>query len=151
MNPDLAAIRQFIVTAFSDAELVELCFDDFPEVYRDFTGDMPTGQKAIRLIGYSERRGLLPKLLKLLAEKRPVLYASEFDPAAGKDDHTVPPRKRLDLNHASARDLQWLPGIGPKLAEALMSKRPYASVDDLRVVPGIGAKRFEAIRGLVRV
>jgi competence ComEA-like helix-hairpin-helix protein len=151
MNPDLAAVRQFIITAFNDEELLELCFDHFPEVYRDFSADMATSQKAIRLIGYCERRGLLPRLLKLLAETRPVLYASEFGSLKGKHDHKVPRKERLDLNHADGRELQWLPGIGPKLAQAIVDKRPYSSVEELRNVPGIGSKRFEAVRGLVRV
>jgi competence protein ComEA len=111
---------------------------------------MSTSQKAIRLIGYCDRRGLLPRLKGILAERRPVLYASEFGADDSQNDHTVPPRERLDLNRASARELQWLPGVGPKLAQAIMDKRPYATVDDLRAVPLIGAKRFEAIRGLVR-
>jgi DNA uptake protein ComE-like DNA-binding protein len=151
MTPDLAATRQFVLAAFNDEELQELCFDHFPDVYRDFTDGMSTSQKVIRLIGYCDRRGLLPKLMKVLAKQRPVLYASEFDTSTGKSEPQVPPRKRLDLNHADGRELQWLPGIGPKLAQAIMDKRPYSSVDDLRHVPGIGAKRFEAVRGLVRV
>lgn len=151
MNPDLPALRQFIVTAYNDAELVELCFDHFQEVYRDFAADMSTSQKAIRLLGYCDRRGMLPKLVKILAKQRPVLYASEFETADNDHEYQVSPRKRLSLNKADARELQWLPGIGPKLAQMIMDGRPYKSVNDLQNVPGIGAKRFEAIRGLVRV
>lgn len=55
----------------------------------------------------------------------------------------------LDLNQATAEDLQRLPGIGPKLSAAIVAARvqkPLASVDDLRRVKGIGAKTLEKIR-----
>ena len=62
---------------------------------------------------------------------------------------------QLDLNHATAADLQRLPGIGPILAEQILRERErrgrFSSPDDLLTVPGIGRKKFEALRGLVTV
>jgi competence protein ComEA len=60
----------------------------------------------------------------------------------------------LDLNQATAEDLQRLPGIGPKLSAAIVAARtqkPFASVDDLRRVKGIGAKTLEKIRPFATV
>lgn len=49
---------------------------------------------------------------------------------------------RVDVNSAEAAELQLLPGIGPKLAAAIIESRqsdgPFASLDDLRRVAGIG-------------
>lgn len=60
----------------------------------------------------------------------------------------------LDLNRASQPELEGLPGIGPKLAEAIMAHRKtrrFRTIDDLQEVHGIGEKRFEVLRGLVTV
>jgi competence protein ComEA len=51
---------------------------------------------------------------------------------------------RLDLNAASADELEGLPGIGPKTAQRILEDRrrhgPYRKVPDLTRVKGIGAK-----------
>jgi len=60
----------------------------------------------------------------------------------------------LDLNRATAEELKRLPGIGPKLAGAIVAAReqnPFASVDDLRRVKGIGPKTLEKVRPFVTV
>lgn len=64
---------------------------------------------------------------------------------------TGPP---LDLNWATAAELQKLPGIGPKLSERIIAFRatkPFAVVEDLRKVSGIGAKTLEKLRPYVAV
>ncbi len=64
------------------------------------------------------------------------------------------PAAPLDLNLASAEELQRLPGIGPALSRRIVeerARRPFGSVDDLRRVAGIGAKKLEALRPYVRV
>ena len=61
----------------------------------------------------------------------------------------------IDLNTASARDLEALPGIGPVMAERIIAHReangPFSSTDELDDVAGIGPKTLESIRSLVRV
>ena len=63
--------------------------------------------------------------------------------------------KLIDLNTASAQELEILPGIGPSLAAAIVSYREsdglFDSVDDADNVPGIGPKTLDAIRPLVTV
>jgi competence ComEA-like helix-hairpin-helix protein len=61
------------------------------------------------------------------------------------------PQKRLDLNTASAQELQSLPGIGPVLAGRIIAGRPYKTVDDLRRVEGIGPKTLERLRAYLTV
>ncbi len=65
------------------------------------------------------------------------------------------PSAPLDLNSATAAQLEALPGIGPSLAGAIVAERErtggFRSVDDLRRVRGIGDSRFAQIRPLVRV
>lgn len=60
----------------------------------------------------------------------------------------------LDLNSASAQELEALPGIGPTLANAIIQYRAqqrFTSVDDLNNVPGIGEKRLNDLRPHVSV
>jgi hypothetical protein len=45
---------------------------------------------------------------------------------------TLPPAPpKVDLNHASEKDLETLPGIGPAAARKIIAARPYSTVEDL--------------------
>lgn len=56
----------------------------------------------------------------------------------------------IDLNAASAAQLQELDGVGPTTAEKILRLREerggIGSVDDLDAIPGIGPKKLEALR-----
>jgi competence protein ComEA len=56
----------------------------------------------------------------------------------------------LDLNTATAADLDALPGIGPVLAKRIVDYRnahgPFKKTDDLEMVSGIGPKKLEKIK-----
>lgn len=61
----------------------------------------------------------------------------------------------LDLNAASASDLDALPGIGPVLAQRIVDWRSengrFASVDQLREVTGIGEAKYADLQAKVTV
>lgn len=54
--------------------------------------------------------------------------------------------QRVSINRASATQIRSLQGIGHKMAESIIAKRPYRSVNDLLRVKGIGMKRLEQLR-----
>lgn len=56
------------------------------------------------------------------------------------------PEAKLDINHATAEELQALPGIGELLAARIIAARPFKSANDLRSVKGIGPKKYEKLR-----
>jgi len=56
----------------------------------------------------------------------------------------------LDLNKASANELEELRGVGPASARKIIAGRPYAKVDDLAKA-GVPARVIEGIRSQVRV
>jgi competence ComEA-like helix-hairpin-helix protein len=62
----------------------------------------------------------------------------------------LPPPARLNVNTASDFELAMLPGIGRKMAQAIVEYRqehgPFASLEDLTKVRGIGPHKVEAIR-----
>ncbi len=78
--------------------------------------------------------------------------ASPGDRAAGAT--TVAPGP-VDLNTATAEQLDALPGVGPATAAAIVAHRdehgPFASVDALLDVRGIGPAKLDALRSLVTV
>ena len=56
----------------------------------------------------------------------------------------------VDVNEAEWPELGNLPGVGPKLAQAIVDHRrdlgPFRSLEDLLAVPGIGTVKLAAIR-----
>ncbi len=59
----------------------------------------------------------------------------------------------LDLNRATAAELDRLPGVGPVRAGAIVRYRrehgPFRRLEDLLLVPGIGPTTLERLRGQV--
>ena len=65
------------------------------------------------------------------------------------------PDGRIDINRATASELETLPGIGPAKAAAIIEYRdasgPFTTPGDLRNVTGIGEKTFQQLADLVSV
>ena len=66
-----------------------------------------------------------------------------------------PSEGKINLNTASAEDLQRISGIGPSMAEKILAYRQenhgFQSVDDLMQISGIGEKKFAKMRPFVKV
>jgi competence protein ComEA len=87
----------------------------------------------------------------LVGATAPPAGASAAGPAAG----SPAPGALLDLNAATAEQLDALPGIGPVLADRIVQWRTahgrFTSVDQLREISGIGARKYDSIHSLVTV
>lgn len=89
-------------------------------------------------------------LARVLADGEQVVVPGPGDVAEG-----VGPAPGVDLNRADAAALDALPGIGPVLAERIVSWRSahgrFSTVDELAEVAGIGPALMAGLRDLVRV
>lgn len=62
---------------------------------------------------------------------------------------------KVNINTASAAELDTLPGIGPAYAERIISYREehgsFSSIEELQEVSGIGPKTFEKLKDMVSI
>jgi competence protein ComEA len=74
----------------------------------------------------------------------------EYSPAANTS-----PAGPVNINSATAEQLDVLPGVGPATASAIVAHReqhgPFQTVEQLGDVRGIGPAKLDALRGLVTV
>ena len=54
----------------------------------------------------------------------------------------------LDINNCDEKLLLQLPGVGLKIADRIVSGRPFDYIDDLREIKGIGANLFDKLHDL---
>jgi competence protein ComEA len=99
-------------------------------------------------------------LAEALSDAAHVHVPSFAEAAAGVGEASAPAPPAdgagpLDLNRATAADLEELPGIGKTLAERIVARRdeagPYTVVEGLREVTGVGEKLYSQIAPLVTV
>lgn len=108
--------------------------------------------------GLEDGEGLAPAPLPLApappdpSKTGPTVQPGDRPP---KDGGTPGVVARLDVNRATAGELERLPGIGAVLAQRIVEWRrergAFASVDDLNHVKGIGEKKLQRIKPLVMV
>jgi competence protein ComEA len=89
-------------------------------------------------------------------EEVPVAAGASVPGGAGTAASAGPvPGAPVDVNTATAEQLDTLPGVGPATAAAIIAHReqhgPFSSVDQLLDVRGIGDAKLEQLRDLVSV
>jgi competence protein ComEA len=75
---------------------------------------------------------------------------------AGEPSSSSPPSDSgapVNINNASAEDLQTLPGIGPTRAEQIIAYREahggFKTIEEIQEVPGIGPATFEQMKAQI--
>ncbi|MBM3780994.1 MAG: helix-hairpin-helix domain-containing protein [Acidobacteria bacterium] len=85
----------------------------------------------------------------------PLLAQSAGEARAGSPQTGATAARPIDLNAATARDLEALPGIGARTAQRILEYRQKAGgfrkIEELMNVRGIGEKSFLRLKPLVTV
>lgn len=132
---DAALIQSGLARATSEAA-------DFPDVT---AGQRRAAQlRSLEQKAAQERQGLWAKSQR--SDRRESL-TEKLTPRIFK--RALPAPRKVNLNTASAFDLEALPGIGPKTAAAIIRARPIRDLEALDAVPGLGPKKIAALQELV--
>jgi comEA protein len=79
-----------------------------------------------------------------------VVICMRFTAQLGAGTKRLPAAHSVDLNSATADELQQVPGIGPSTAKAIVNFReksgPFQKVEELLAIKGISKARFEKMR-----
>ena len=66
-----------------------------------------------------------------------------------RQSETAPPP--IDLNHASRREIEALPGITPSMARRIVEARPYSQIEDLTERGLLTDRELDRIRDRIRI
>ena len=139
-----------------------------PEIFVDVTGAVNkpgvytlTGKSrvidAIKAAGDSAPGADLStiNLARVLNDGEQIYVDSLVMNSAGQRDSKKTPSGPININRATARQLDALDGIGPVIAARIVEYRKvngsFLSIDDLQKVSGIGAAKFAQIKSKVRI
>jgi competence protein ComEA len=168
----LIALSVFIVTRGNSQEtsILEIAPITIaePEIFVDVTGAVNkpgvyalTGKSrvidAIKAAGDSAPGADLStiNLARVLNDGEQVYVDSTVKNSYGKPVSKVTHSGPININRATAKQLDALAGVGPVIAQRIVDYRKvngsFLSIDDLQKVNGIGAVKFAQIKAKVRI
>lgn len=155
-------IYAFIMTSSGNDLASLLVADGYARAYgigRQTPGGVSQNETRARLSdlemsGMMKRRGIWAnsdpdRIVKLRAEQR--RDEEELKNIQTQVAQSRQLRGSINLNKASAEELEMIKGIGPKLAQSIIDGRPYKNIDKLLEIKGIGKKNFEIIRDYLTI
>ena len=84
-------------------------------------------------------------------QKKPSKTKSTDEKADNESKNIIFP---ININTASEKELDALPGIGPAIAKIIVkhrSSQPFTKIEDIMLVKGIGEKKFAKLKELITV
>jgi competence protein ComEA len=94
-------------------------------------------------------------LARVLNDGEQIYVDSTVVNSSGQRVSKKTPTGPININRATARQLDALDGIGPVIAARIVEYRKvngsFLSIDDLQKVSGIGAAKFAQIKSKVRI
>jgi len=161
MQPALAPdLSQGMVQEKISEMPVELIINVAGKVNNPGVYQLPQGSRVIDAIkaAGNQRNGVDISdinLARVLVDGEQILVGSP-KPSSGKAaTKKITIDNPLDINRATIRQLDTLPGIGPVTAQRIIDYRTKVgrinSVDELKKISGLGGAKFEEIKSLLRV
>ena len=86
-----------------------------------------------------------------LGETNPPAGGSSLDVVKGVSADIIGSAALININNASAGELDSLPGVGPVTAQKIIDNRPYAAIDELLSKKSVNSKVFSQIKDKVSV
>ena len=100
-------------------------------------------------------RTLVPVVALAIALTAPSFTSAQTPHAAAQPSAKKAPAAIVNLNTASAADLQTLPGIGAKTAARILDYRqkngPFKKIEELMNIRGVGEKNFLKLKNQITV
>ena len=139
-----------------------LIIDVTGEVVSPGVYELPAGSRvidAIRAAGGAKAKAALSELnLARVIKDGEQIYVDPIYTAGSRTragSKAAAPRGPININRASASDLDSLDGIGPVIAKRIIAYRttngPFTAVEDLLKVSGIGDSKFAQFKEKIRV
>ena len=157
LAPDLT--QGMVQEKFSESP-VDLIINVAGKVNNPGVYQLPQGSRVIDAIkaAGNQRNGVDISdinLARVLVDGEQILVGSP-KPSSGKAaTKKITIDNPLDINRATIRQLDTLPGIGPVTAQRIIDYRTKVgrinSVDELKKISGLGGAKFEEIKSLLRV
>lgn len=157
LAPDLT--QGMVQEKFSESP-VDLIINVAGKVNNPGVYQLPQGSRVIDAIkaAGNQRNGVDISdinLARILVDGEQILVGSP-KPSSGKAAaKKITIDNPLDINRATIRQLDTLPGIGPVTAQRIIDYRTKVgrinSVDELKKISGLGGAKFEEIKSLLRV
>jgi len=84
-----------------------------------------------------------------------IAYQHQHDTLGTHTERQLTHQWTVDINQATAEELQLIPGLGPKLIESILRHRDelggFQSLDQLADIPGIKAQRVRVLTRYLRL
>lgn len=98
-----------------------------------------------------KKAGLSPKKIETLKSSLTVGAATATAEKKKGADANQEKGQRVNLNTATQKELEKIPGIGPRKAKAIIKGRPYKKPEDIMKVRGIRKKAYNKIKDMITV
>ena len=94
-------------------------------------------------------------LARVIKDGEQIYVDRKFPVSSGIRNGSTRTNSIININRASAKELESLPGIGPVLAARIIEYRKsngsFTSIDDLKKVPGVGGAKLAKFKEKIRV